>query len=106
MNEPVFVIFDGPPSHESGRFVEVETEDRRSVRAGEWKERPDGYWTLGPFYLAPPTVQPADDALLREARGYVADAAAQGGLNHRHKHAYDLLLAIDAHLSRANRSKP
>ena len=47
--EPIFIIFDGPPSHESGRFVEVETADGHSVRAGEWKQREDGLWTLGPF---------------------------------------------------------
>jgi hypothetical protein len=40
------VIFDGPPSHESGRFVEVETDDGRSINAGQWIERPDGLWAL------------------------------------------------------------
>lgn len=39
------VVFDGPPSHESGRFVEVEV-DGRSVSAGEWVDRGDGYWAL------------------------------------------------------------
>lgn len=45
----VYIIFDGPPSHESGRFVEVETADGSSVRAGEWQQRDDGLWSLGPF---------------------------------------------------------
>lgn len=27
-------------------FVEVETDDGRSVKAGEWLQRPDGYWAL------------------------------------------------------------
>lgn len=49
--EPVFVVFDGPPSHESGRFVEVETADGKGVGVGEWKKREDGLWTLGPFYV-------------------------------------------------------
>ena len=42
----IFVVFDGPPGPESGRFVEVETEGGKSIRAGEWIERPDGYWAL------------------------------------------------------------
>lgn len=42
----LFVIFDGPPGPVSGRFVEVETEAGVSLRAGEWIERPDGYWAL------------------------------------------------------------
>jgi hypothetical protein len=40
------VVFDGPPSYESGRFVEVEDPDGRSVRVGEWVERGDGLWAL------------------------------------------------------------
>jgi len=40
------IIFDGPPSHEAGRFVEVETDDGRSIKVGEWVERLHGYWAL------------------------------------------------------------
>lgn len=40
------IVFDGPPGPEAGRFVEVETPDGRSVNAGEWHQRPDGYWEL------------------------------------------------------------
>ena len=40
------IIFDGPPGPESGRFVEVETDDGHSINAGEWIERPDGLWAL------------------------------------------------------------
>lgn len=40
------VVFDGPPGHESGRFVEVEDSAGRSIRVGEWVERPDGYWAF------------------------------------------------------------
>ncbi len=40
------VVFDGPPSHEPGRFVEVENEAGASVKAGEWIDRGDGYWAL------------------------------------------------------------
>ena len=45
-NKAINIIFDGPPSHESGRFVEVETDDGKSISAGEWIERSDGYWAL------------------------------------------------------------
>jgi hypothetical protein len=46
----LFVVFDGPPSHDSGRFVELEDAKGRGVGGvAEWKQREDGYWTLGPF---------------------------------------------------------
>ena len=36
-DDPYFdVLFDGPPSHESGRFVEVENPRGESIRVGEW----------------------------------------------------------------------
>ncbi len=40
------VVFDGPPSHESGRFVEVENLEGFSVGAGEWINRGNGFWAL------------------------------------------------------------
>ncbi len=40
------IVFDGPPSHTSGRFVEVEDQTGKSVNAGEWVERADGMWAL------------------------------------------------------------
>ena len=40
------IIFDGPPSHESGRFVEVETDGGESVGVGQWIKREDGLWSL------------------------------------------------------------
>lgn len=40
------IIIDGPPSHESGRFVEVETDEGESVKVGEWIAREDGTWAL------------------------------------------------------------
>ena len=42
---PLDIVFDGPPGPEAGRFVEVER-DGRSVKAGEWMKRADGYWVL------------------------------------------------------------
>lgn len=46
MTQPINIVFDGPPSHESGRFVEVETDDGKSINVGEWIKRPDGLWAL------------------------------------------------------------
>ena len=40
------VVFDGPPSHEAGRFVEVEDARGCSIKVGEWVEREDGLWAL------------------------------------------------------------
>ena len=40
------VVFDGPPSHESGRFIEVEDSDGHSIKVGEWIHRADDYWAL------------------------------------------------------------
>lgn len=48
MSKYIDIVFDGPPSAESGRFVEVENEHGRSINAGEWID-PDGagpYWRL------------------------------------------------------------
>ncbi len=40
------IIFDGPPGPTGGRFVEVETDDGKSINAGEWIERRDDLWAL------------------------------------------------------------
>lgn len=40
------IVFDGPPGHEAGRFVEVENSEGISINAREWIKRPDGYWAL------------------------------------------------------------
>lgn len=42
---PVHIVFDGPPSHESGRFIEVEDSDGVSINAGRWEQRGD-FWHL------------------------------------------------------------
>ncbi len=44
--EAINIIFDGPPGPESGLFVEVETDDGKSINIGEWIERDDGLWAL------------------------------------------------------------
>lgn len=48
------IVFDGPPSHESGRFVEVESPAGRSVNVGEWIDRGDGMWALRIPHVTPP----------------------------------------------------
>lgn len=47
----LYVIFDGPPSHESGRFVEVEDSAGQGVglTGRKWEQRSGGLWSLGPF---------------------------------------------------------
>ena len=46
MTDFIDVVFDGPPSHESGRFVEVEDPNGASIVVGEWIDRGDGLWAL------------------------------------------------------------
>lgn len=43
---PINIILDGPPGPEGGRFVEVETDDGKSISVGQWIERDDGLWSL------------------------------------------------------------
>lgn len=40
------IVFDGPPGHEGGRFVEVEDAAGKSIKVGEWLQRADGLWAL------------------------------------------------------------
>jgi len=46
MSRQIRIVFDGPPSHEAGRFVEVENEHGESIKVGEWVKREDGLWEL------------------------------------------------------------
>lgn len=46
MSEYIDIVFDGPPSQESCRFVEVENDQGASIRLGEWIERDGGEWVL------------------------------------------------------------
>lgn len=46
MSKFIDIVFDGPPSHESGRFVEVENDEGVSIKWGEWIKRDDHYWAL------------------------------------------------------------
>lgn len=45
-DQEIRIIFDGPPSHESGRFVEVENVEGCSISIGEWHARDDKLWEL------------------------------------------------------------
>lgn len=42
----VDLVFDGPPGPLAPAFVDVEDDQGRSIRYGEWIERPDGMWAL------------------------------------------------------------
>lgn len=52
MNQ-IYIIFDGPPSHDSGRFVEVEDGEGNGLGWREtgaaWSRDGDDLWKLGPF---------------------------------------------------------
>lgn len=60
MAQKIYVVFDGPPGPESGRFVEVEADEGYSLaipgNGYEWEELPGRrskhgiYSRLGPFY--------------------------------------------------------
>lgn len=45
MKQAINIIFDGPPEHNSGRFVEVETDDGYSINIGEWVQK-GNCWAL------------------------------------------------------------
>jgi hypothetical protein len=42
----IHIVFDGSPGHVGPRFIEVELDDGRSIRFGNWVQRPDGLWSL------------------------------------------------------------
>ena len=46
MHNYIDIVFDGPPGHESGRFIEVENSKGSSIKFGEWIRRRDGYWVI------------------------------------------------------------
>jgi hypothetical protein len=68
--EFIDIVFDGPPEHASGRFVEVEDSNGRSIRFGSWVKRADGYWALR-FAPAPPAGDGAREAALALLEDYV-----------------------------------
>lgn len=84
----VDVVFDGPPSHVSGRFVECETPADVGVKAGEWIDRGDGYWAL----RIPWTVERVVATLRRYAdlldRDDALERAAEEAVKHWSGHGY------------------
>jgi hypothetical protein len=42
MTKPINIIFDTSDGPDGYRFIEVETDDGKSVMVGEWLIRPDG----------------------------------------------------------------
>jgi len=61
----LYIRFDGPPSHESGRFIEVER-DGESISYGEWKQDGDDW------LLVIPDCQAERDALVRYIKARIA----------------------------------
>lgn len=45
MADAINIVMEQPPGPDS-QFIEVETDDGRSIRAGIWLQRPDGFWSL------------------------------------------------------------
>ena len=45
MKQKIRIVFDGPPSHESGRFIEVENEHGEGMSLGGWKQEGE-FWYL------------------------------------------------------------
>ena len=90
---PINIVFDGPPGPEGPRFIEVETDDGRSIGVGEWQERRDGCWRLRIVALplvttrAEPVdcVDPENDLLeriLKECRNTELSAVHAAGVLH------------------------
>lgn len=71
------VVFDGPPSHESGRFVECEAPDGSRVSAGEWAQRPDGLWRMRIEIMPPGPTLPWNVRAVRFALGFALGALAE-----------------------------
>lgn len=46
MMDALHFVFDSFPGPQGARFIEVETPDGRSIDAGEWCSRPDGFSEL------------------------------------------------------------
>ena len=45
-SKQIRIVFDAPPGRNMPTLVEVEDEQGRCIDAGQWRERPDGYWEL------------------------------------------------------------
>lgn len=100
----IHILFDGPPSHESGRFIETENAKGEGISVGRWEQRGD-YW-----HLIIPRSQPAAPvperiteileclADLFHTPKEIADVAA-------HAHALIEALAPDCEAARSDLSR-
>lgn len=46
MTKHIDIVFDRPPGPVNPQFIEVEDDQGRSIKIGEWLKREDGYWVL------------------------------------------------------------
>lgn len=61
----IHILFDGPPSHESARFIETEDKEGHGINVGKWIEKGD-YWHL---------VIPSDSELHKDIAALKAELA-------------------------------
>lgn len=93
------IVFDGPPSHLSPRFVEVEYPADTSVRVGEWIDRGNGYWALrltSADFVTWIEGQAKVDALVAEANSHVS----VGGVRSQEAHT-----ALDRFIARVTEAR-
>ena len=83
---PIDIVFDGPPSHESGRFVEVENSTGKSIKFGDWVQRADGYWVLRIYAFTIAEISDALEFLSYEDKQSVLDRL---GVNPSERHKYE-----------------
>ena len=67
------IVFDGPPSHKSGRFVEVENAVGKSISFGTWVHRTDGCWALRIYAFTVADIRDSLEFLSWEDRERVFD---------------------------------
>lgn len=46
MRGQIHILFSGPPGQKACHFIEVENDAGASIKVGQWKKRPDGFWEL------------------------------------------------------------
>ena len=68
-SKKIRIVFDGPPSHESGRFIEVENEHGEGMSFGEWKQEGE-FWYLE---FSNPAILEAEDTVLKREIALKAD---------------------------------
>lgn len=73
-SKKIRIVLDGPPSHKSGRFVEVENEHGEGMSLGEWKQEGE-FWYLE--FPNPDQLAERNDAL-REAVGFFCSVIKSG----------------------------